>query len=342
MQPMTSKILTFAVALGVGSAMLPTPAAAQTGQDSAAETDAAPGDSDAAPEEAQRDGQPTGESAGQEDAEEGGDGSPAVDQQDQKDQQDSQAARDGGESSGAARGPGGRELRDDYPGTDEAMEEQMDTERIEGLEFQEGDQPAEAYDLKIKELETKIDDLKEKVFQSKSRVVLLKETVLGGNLSGSRAVIVHTSDLGGRFQLKRALYSLDGSRIYNEASDDGLPKEDLRIFDGSITAGNHNVSVMLEYQGNGFGLFNYMEGYNFKITSSCQFKAEEGKATILKVRTVNKGGAFTKVENKPGIKCQITSTDLSQEGMEGLADEQSEDGSDSNEGGDDSGAEAGQ
>ncbi|MFU8806709.1 MAG: hypothetical protein ACNA8W_23070, partial [Bradymonadaceae bacterium] len=83
-------------------------------------------------------------------------------------------------------GPGGTPLRTDYPGTEASLQPRMDTDRIEGLEFGEGGS-AEAYDLRVKELETKIDDLKEKVFRSKSRIVLLKETVLSGNLAGSRA-----------------------------------------------------------------------------------------------------------------------------------------------------------
>ena len=211
-------------------------------------------------------------------------------------------------------GPGGKKLRSDYPGTKEAMKRQMDTDRIEGLQFKEGEEPAQAYDVEIQELETKIDDLKEKVFQSKSRVVLLKETVLGGNLSGSRAMIVHDDKLGGKFQLRRAMYSLDGNRVFNESSKTGdVSKKKFKVYDGSITAGSHNVSVLLEYQGNGYGVFNYMKGYHFKITSSCQFKAEAGKATVLKVRSVNKAGALSDVTKQPGIRCKITTRRLSDE-----------------------------
>merc|ERR1712000_620024 len=70
-------------------------------------------------------------------------------------------------------GPGGREMRTDYPGTEESLRERMETDRIQGVAS--GDVSSqEVYDLRVKELETRIDDLKDKVFRSKSRIVLLK------------------------------------------------------------------------------------------------------------------------------------------------------------------------
>lgn len=228
--------------------------------------------------------------------------------------------KNGGENTGAEEegssetpetGPGGREMREDYPGTEESKKKRMETDRIEGLDFQEGSDPSEAYDVEIQELESKIDDLKEDVFQSKSRVVLLKETVLGGNLSGSRGTIVHQNELGARFKLQRVLYSLDGSQVFDEVESEKLNKKKFQVYDGSVTPGNHNVSVLLEYQGSGYGVFNYMKDYQFRVQSSCQFKAEEGEAVTVQVRTVGQGGAFTKVENKPGIRCEVEKEDLS-------------------------------
>jgi hypothetical protein len=244
----------------------------------------------------------------------------------------SDEAKKGDQKEGKKMGPGGREMRTDYPGTEASKQESMETDRIEGLQFDEGQNPSKAYDMEIKELETKIDDLKDKVFQSKSRIVLLKETVLGGNLSGSRATIIHDNRLGSQFTLERALYSLDGSRVFNKVGKDALAgKNELTVYDGSITTGNHNVSIVLEYKGSGYGIFNYMDGYEVRITSSCQFQAQAGKATTLRVKAVKKGGAFTRVENQPGIQCRITETELSKNKMESLQAEGSSSGESSSE-----------
>ncbi|MFB6351735.1 MAG: hypothetical protein ABEK29_08110, partial [Bradymonadaceae bacterium] len=192
----------------------------------------------------------TDESASSGDAKQGGDqsdgGEKATDSQAKKGNEKAKGQK---KDETAETGPGGKKLRDDYPASDKAKQKKMDTKRIEGLQFEEGENPSDAYNLEIQELETKIDDLKEKVFQSKSRVVLLKETVLGGNLSGSRAVIVHTDELGGRFKLQRAMYSLNGNRVFNESKKTGnLPsKKKFKVYDDSLTAGQHNVSILLEY-----------------------------------------------------------------------------------------------
>ncbi|MFB6264566.1 MAG: hypothetical protein ABEL76_13220 [Bradymonadaceae bacterium] len=230
-------------------------------------------------------------------------------------------------------GPSGRKLRTDYPGTKASKKKQMKTDRIEGLDFNEGNNPAEAYKAQIQELQTKIDDLKEDVFQSKSRVVLLKQTVLGQNLTGSRARIIHDDDLGATFKLQRAMYSLDGSRVYNESDATGslAKKKEIEVYNGDITTGGHNVSILLEYQGGGFGIFNYMQAYKVRIRSSCQFEAKAGKETILRVHAYNKGGAFANVENEPGIRCEIKSRELS--ASENLASTTSSGNSSSGSGG---------
>src|SRR5690606_10334810 len=54
-------------------------------------------------------------------------------------------------------GPGGRPLRTDYPGTEESLQPRMNTARIEGLPLEDGQRPEDIYDLRVRELETKID-----------------------------------------------------------------------------------------------------------------------------------------------------------------------------------------
>ncbi|MFW6058107.1 MAG: hypothetical protein ACOC9W_04550 [Persicimonas sp.] len=229
-----------------------------------------------------------------------------------------------------AKGPGGKPLRDDYPGTEDSKKASMDTDRIEGLSFDEGDTPEDGYDVRIRELETKVDDLKEKVFRSKSRIVLLKETVLSGNLSGSRAVVSHTNDLGGAYELRRAHYSLDGSRLLNEtADDDSLDDQpEIELFNGSISPGNHRVSIMLELKGTGFGLFSYMDDYKFTIKDSCDFTAQEGNSSVVAIRLIDRGGALADYEERPGIECVVNSVKLSGDDLQPEADGDAADGDD--------------
>ena len=223
-----------------------------------------------------------------------------------------------GESEEPKLGPGGKPLRHDYPGTEESKKARMDTDRIDGLAFEEGEGAEEVYDVRIRELETKVDDLKEKVFRSKSRIVLLKETVLSGNMSGSRAIVSHENDLGSTYVLSRAHYSLDGARVFNGKDKNGnlSDKEELELYNGSITPGNHRLSILLELKGSGYGVFSYMEGYKFKIKDSCDFKAQEGRSTLIKVRLIDRGGAMASYEERPGIECVVSSANLTSDDLD--------------------------
>ncbi len=220
-------------------------------------------------------------------------------------------------ATGAKTGPGGRVLRSDYPGTKESLQANMDTARIEGVVIQDGQRPDEIYDLRVKELETKIDDLKERVFRSKSRIVLLKETVLSGSLAGSRVIITHESKLGSVYKIRRGLFSIDGNRIFNQIDRDGdlAAKRSLDIYNGTTTPGTHTVSIVLGLQGSGFGMFSYAKGYEFNVRSSCQFTAEEGKTTLLSIVTYEKGNAFTAHEDRPDVQCHVSMVDLTAEDL---------------------------
>ncbi|MEZ4462110.1 MAG: hypothetical protein R3E66_20795 [bacterium] len=206
----------------------------------------------------------------------------------------------------AKLGPGGRPLRTDYPGTEESLQSRMDTNQIEGLQV-DGGQPQEAYQMRIQELETKIDDLKEKVFQSKTRIVLLRETLLSGNLAGARAILIHKTELGSAFKLREALYSLDGAKIFGQVdkNDSLADKRTFEFYNGTVSPGTHNLSIFLKYQGSGYGLFTYFDGYEFDIRSSCQFKAEEGKIAQIRVVAFEQGNVATSKENRPSTRCEV-------------------------------------
>src|SRR5690554_1567406 len=215
---------------------------------------------------------------------------------------------------GPVTGPGGKPLREDYPGTEESKQARMDTERIEGLTFNEGETAEDVYDLRIRELETKVDDLKETVFRSKTRIVLLKETVLNSTISGSRAIVSHQNELGSTYVLEHALYSLDGARIFNEKDKDGTLSErgQFDVFKGAIAPGTHRISVMMELKGSSYKLFSYINGYKFRVQDSCEFTAQEGRGVTVKVRLYEKGGALTSYEERLGVDCTVSLVALSE------------------------------
>jgi hypothetical protein len=166
----------------------------------------------------------------------------------------------------------------------------------------------EAFNTRVKTLEEEVVDLKEKIYRSKARLLLLQETVLGGDLStGARAVLVHKNEMGNSFVLESVAYALDGAPIFTKVNEDGdLDKrEEFEIFNGRIVPGQHQIAVRLVYRGNGYGVFSYLEGYKFKVQSSYTFNAEATKVTTVRVVGFEKGGLTTDLKDRPSVRYDI-------------------------------------
>lgn len=163
------------------------------------------------------------------------------------------------------------------------------------------------YTVKLRSLEERVNDLKERVFRSKARLILLRETVLNGAISGAKAVILHRNEMGSSFTLEQAGYALDGAPLLNKTNTNGNldEQEQIELFNGSIVPGNHNLSVFLLYRGNGYGVFSYLRGYTFRIQSSHAFTAEEGKITTVKAVAYEKGGFTTDLKDRPAIRYDV-------------------------------------
>lgn len=166
----------------------------------------------------------------------------------------------------------------------------------------------EAFNTRVKTLEEEVVDLKEKIFRSKARLLLLQETVLGGDLStGARAVLFHKNEMGNSFVLESVAYALDGAPIFTKVNQDGdLDKaEEFEIFNGRIVPGQHQIAVRFVYRGNGYGVFSYLEGYKFRVQSSYTFNAEATKVTTVRVVGFEKGGITTDLKDRPSVRYDI-------------------------------------
>ena len=152
-----------------------------------------------------------------------------------------------------------------------------------------------SYTVRLHDLERRVNELKEQIFRSKARLNLLKETVLHGVIAGSRAVITHRNEMGSMYTPIRYVYALDGQEIFSKTDESGKlgDQKEIEVFNGSITPGNHTLSVQMVYQGNGYGVFSYLKGYKFTAKSSRTFTAPEGKQLQMKVVGFEKGNPVT-------------------------------------------------
>jgi hypothetical protein len=167
-----------------------------------------------------------------------------------------------------------------------------------------------AYTVRLRTLEKNVNELKEQIFRTKARLNLLKETVLGGVIGASRAFIKHKNEMGSSFRLVKAAYALDGVQIYSKSDDTGRLAEmsEFEVYNGAIQPGSHTLTVVLLYQGNGFGVFSYLKGYKFTAKSSQSFVAAESKTTAITVVGYEKGNLTTQLSDKPAVDFRINVT----------------------------------
>ncbi len=155
-------------------------------------------------------------------------------------------------------------------------------------------------------IEEKVTALKKNVFSAKATLNLLRELVVQGNVSGSKANIWQINQLNGGYVIKSASYVLDGTPIYNinDASGDLGSKSELMVYDGEMGVDDHTLTVELELAGSGRGLFSYVDDYVFTVRSATNFSSEEGENCVIR-SVIEKRSAFSySYEQRPNIVFQ--------------------------------------
>ncbi len=174
------------------------------------------------------------------------------------------------------------------------------------------------YTVRLRDLEGRVNRLKEQIFRSKARLSLLAETVLDKKIAGAEAKILFRNEMGGSFRLVKASFLLDGAPIFNKSDEgEGLAeKEIINLFDGPVMPGDHTISAVLHYRGHGYGIFSYLKGYSFKTRSSRTFSIAEGKMIQLEVVGYEKGGVTTPLQERPDVR-YIINVGKSEDSLEG-------------------------
>jgi len=160
------------------------------------------------------------------------------------------------------------------------------------------------YAVRLRDLEQRVDELKDQVRRSHTRLALLSDTILGGGVAGSRSEVQFKNEMSSAFLLIRALFVIDGQAQYNRQDDYGAlaDQKEIPIFSGSMPPGDHTIQIALTFQGNGFGVFSYLRGYKFDLKSSHSFTAIEGKSLTITATAFEKGGVTTPLDQRPAVE----------------------------------------
>lgn len=161
--------------------------------------------------------------------------------------------------------------------------------------------------IRMRRLEEQTQALKERTWQLKARIQMLKEQMLGGGV-GAQAVITHENDMGSSFRLIKLVYTLDGTQVLSQTDDTGESLYKVKSFDvlnGPIAPGNHTITMVATYRGHGYGVFEYLQKFTFTARNTSSFTASEGKISKVDCRGYEKSASLP-MEKRSAIDCAVT------------------------------------
>ena len=164
--------------------------------------------------------------------------------------------------------------------------------------------------LRLRDLERRVQALKERAWRQKARVGMLKEAALGSG-TAAQATLVHLNKMGSSFRLTKLVYILDGTQIFartDDAADTLYKTKSFDILSAPINPGSHTLDVAVVYRGHGYGVFKYLTKYTYERKASQTFVVEEGKATRVEISGYEKGNATTPLDKRPAIEFKVSST----------------------------------
>lgn len=164
----------------------------------------------------------------------------------------------------------------------------------------------EQYDSELRELEERVVGLKEKVFRSKERLQLLKERILNDVVAQAKLVVLNVNRMGGSLEPVQVHYQLDGEdlKLLDNATGALVGAEPVEIFSGTVSPGNHNLSVEMVYRG-ASGLFRYLDDYLFKLRANYKFYATKGKITTVRAIGHLKGNITYELTERPSVRFEV-------------------------------------
>lgn len=160
-------------------------------------------------------------------------------------------------------------------------------------------------------IEEDVNAMKKNVFSAKATLNLLRELVVQGSSTGSKATIWQVNDLGRSYVIESVSYVLDGKPAYSRTTED-LNQRELMVFEGDMSTGEHTLSVEMKLRGKSIGFINYMDQYAFNVQSSLRFSSEEGQACIIRVLSESRSVLSYSYYERPNIQFQTVCSEMSE------------------------------
>lgn len=163
---------------------------------------------------------------------------------------------------------------------------------------------ATTYVVRLRDLESRVDELKEQIRRSHTRLSLLSDTILSGGIGGAEADIVFKNEMSNAFRVVSVLFVLDGAVMKKEQDDTGelAAKKSIPVYNGPLTPGDHTLQVVVVFQGHGYGVFSYLRAHKYTTKHTHSFTVTEGKVARIEATAFEKGGVTTPIDQRPNVR----------------------------------------
>ncbi len=158
--------------------------------------------------------------------------------------------------------------------------------------------------IAVRELDERVNRLKDNVYRLKATLALLAESVLEGAISGSRAVVVFENKMSPSYKLTRVSVAVDGRSVFDRADETGSMGDapHFEVYNGNLEPGPHTVTVNLEFAGRGHGVFAYLKGYRFRTRATHSFTSPEGKTLHVKAVAFEEGRPSRGMQDRASVR----------------------------------------
>ncbi len=121
--------------------------------------------------------------------------------------------------------------------------------------------------------------LQGRILAAREKVLALRAEIIRDNLTPTRILLLHKSDMGPSFKLESIEYELDNVILVSRPEPLLDATHQLEILNGDVRPGDHDLKVTLTFLGTGVGPYASVGGYRFKVPASFKLVTPNARLT---------------------------------------------------------------
>lgn len=145
---------------------------------------------------------------------------------------------------------------------------------------------------------------------TRDRVLALRSEIIIDSLAPTRLLLSHKNEMGASFKIESIEYTLDGVPIAERSNPVFDAIGQLRLLDGEVRHGNHDLKILVVYVGTGAGPYSTLGGFRYEVRRQLKIDVPEGRLTDAVVVGVAKTDAGLEAKQRFDFKIQSSSTPI--------------------------------